>query len=339
MEPARKRIFSPVWQHFELISDTKVKCLLCSKELGYNNNTSMLRHYRALHENKEAAQPSSDLVPLSSENYIIMAECIKVLAPFYEATLELSEEKRVSGSKLIPILTMLHHALEEGDLGILETQESRGLTESLRRQIQDKLYVYQSKSITSLATILDPRFKKLGFLSPKKAEEAEKRLIAECAAVLRNTSSSFSSTASSSETSLPGTQVFRRKWYNERREGPFEVVRSTGTAVQVKGSPTCHLSHCVKVPREEGPLSLSKEQDENVDTHAAGQEMHENLQHQGSKEEIVPVVDNDDFVDFSDDARNNDADNGQERRFRDRDFQQVPETIEHTSEGFKTRQL
>ncbi|KAM7405312.1 hypothetical protein PAMP_012584 [Pampus punctatissimus] len=68
-----------------------------------------------------------------------MAECIKVLAPFYEATLELSEEKRVSGSKLLPILTMLHHALEEEDLGILETQESRGLTESLRRQIQDKL--------------------------------------------------------------------------------------------------------------------------------------------------------------------------------------------------------
>ncbi|KAM7405313.1 hypothetical protein PAMP_012585 [Pampus punctatissimus] len=56
----QERRFSPVWQHFELISDTKVKCLLCSKELGYNNNTSMLRHYRALHENKEAAQPSSD---------------------------------------------------------------------------------------------------------------------------------------------------------------------------------------------------------------------------------------------------------------------------------------
>uniref|UniRef100_A0A3Q3FJ29 Murine leukemia virus integrase C-terminal domain-containing protein n=1 Tax=Labrus bergylta TaxID=56723 RepID=A0A3Q3FJ29_9LABR len=40
-------------------------------------------------------------------------------------------------------------------------------------------------------------------------------------------------------------KVFRRKWFNERREGPFEVVRSTGTAVQVKGSPTWyHLSHC-----------------------------------------------------------------------------------------------
>uniref|UniRef100_A0A3Q1EE29 Murine leukemia virus integrase C-terminal domain-containing protein n=1 Tax=Acanthochromis polyacanthus TaxID=80966 RepID=A0A3Q1EE29_9TELE len=47
-------------------------------------------------------------------------------------------------------------------------------------------------------------------------------------------------------------KVFRRKWFNERREGPFEVVHSTGTAVQVKGSPTWyHLSHCVKAPRSQ----------------------------------------------------------------------------------------
>uniref|UniRef100_A0A3Q1BJZ8 Uncharacterized protein n=1 Tax=Amphiprion ocellaris TaxID=80972 RepID=A0A3Q1BJZ8_AMPOC len=51
-------------------------------------------------------------------------------------------------------------------------------------------------------------------------------------------------------------KVFRRKWFNERREGPFEVVGSTGTAVQVKGSPTWyHLLHCVKAPREAVPHS------------------------------------------------------------------------------------
>lgn len=48
--------------------------------------------------------------------------------------------------------------------------------------------------------------------------------------------------------------MFRRKWYNERRQGPFEVVRSTGTAVQVKGSSTWyHLSHCVKAQDDRGP--------------------------------------------------------------------------------------
>ncbi|XP_069025354.1 E3 SUMO-protein ligase ZBED1-like [Embiotoca jacksoni] len=61
MEPDRKRRISPVWEHFDLITPNKVRCLLCSKELGYNNNTSsMLRRYRALHENKEetGASPS-----------------------------------------------------------------------------------------------------------------------------------------------------------------------------------------------------------------------------------------------------------------------------------------
>ncbi|KAK1888545.1 Zinc finger BED domain containing protein 4 [Dissostichus eleginoides] len=54
MEPAKKRRTSPVWEHLDLISPNKVKCLVCSRELGYNNNTSsMLRHYRAIHEIKE----------------------------------------------------------------------------------------------------------------------------------------------------------------------------------------------------------------------------------------------------------------------------------------------
>jgi len=36
------------------------------------------------------------------------------------------------------------------------------------------------------------------------------------------------------------------------KERPFEVVHSTGTVVQVRGSPTWyHLSHCVKAPKEE----------------------------------------------------------------------------------------
>ena len=44
-----------VWFIFLLfLFHSKVKCLLCSRELGYSNNTSsMLRHYRAMHEMKE----------------------------------------------------------------------------------------------------------------------------------------------------------------------------------------------------------------------------------------------------------------------------------------------
>ena len=51
----------------------------------------------------------------------------------------------------------------------------------------------------------------------------------------------------------PGDQVylkiFRRKWFNNRREGPFTVTQSIGNAIRVQGSDTWyHLSHCIKAP-------------------------------------------------------------------------------------------
>ncbi len=53
---------------------------------------------------------------------------------------------------------------------------------------------------------------------------------------------------------VPGDQVylrvFRRKWNEPRREGPYKVVRATPTAVQVEGSTAWyHLNHCTRVPK------------------------------------------------------------------------------------------
>ena len=54
-------------------------------------------------------------------------------------------------------------------------------------------------------------------------------------------------------TILPGDtvylKVFRRKWNQPRYEGPHEVVKSTGVAVQIKDSPKwINLRHCIKAP-------------------------------------------------------------------------------------------
>ena len=56
-----------------------------------------------------------NIVPLTTEQYDIVAESLKVVSPFNNATMELSEVKRVWGSKDIPLLAMLHHTLEEED--------------------------------------------------------------------------------------------------------------------------------------------------------------------------------------------------------------------------------
>ncbi|KAK6301213.1 hypothetical protein J4Q44_G00293110, partial [Coregonus suidteri] len=113
-------------------------------------------------------------------------------------------------------------------------------------------------------------------------------------------------------------KVFRRKWYNERRDGPFEVVRSTGTAVQVKGSPTWyHLSHCVKAPTEEGPRVEREDGDRGE-------------QEEGEIVNVGINVDNDDTSDY---ARDDYAGGGKEGGFGEIDFQYVPEATGNISAG------
>ena len=55
----------------------------------------------------------TDVAPLSSDDYTIMEDCIRVLAPFYQATVEMTAEKTISGSKVIPMTKMLTHNLYE----------------------------------------------------------------------------------------------------------------------------------------------------------------------------------------------------------------------------------
>ncbi|ROL43699.1 Retrovirus-related Pol polyprotein from transposon 412 [Anabarilius grahami] len=74
---------------------------------------------------------------------------------------------------------------------------------------------------------------------------------------------------------LPGDQVylrvFRRRWNEPRREGPYTVVRATPTAIQVEGKTTWyHLNHCTRVPR----LRRREEEAENAEEDA-DQEAHE----------------------------------------------------------------
>ncbi|XP_034529273.1 zinc finger BED domain-containing protein 4-like [Notolabrus celidotus] len=58
--------------------------------------------------------------------------------------------------------------------------------EQLIRLLRERLYTLQSMSIMSLATLLDPRFKVIGFFSQTKAAEAIKRLTSECAIIRRS---------------------------------------------------------------------------------------------------------------------------------------------------------
>ena len=135
-------------------------------------------------------------------------------------------------------------------------------------------------------------------------------------------------------TIYPGDKVFvkvyRRKWFHPRREGPYEVVRSTGTAVQIKGSPTWHhVNNCVKAPRED-----EEQEEEDGDDQPPGEEDHEDGEDQeavqdqdaGEQNAIdLDTGDDGDGVHASDEGGSRDAAEDDGRRFETIDFQHVPD--------------
>ncbi|XP_052425984.1 uncharacterized protein LOC127968690 isoform X2 [Carassius gibelio] len=82
---------------------------------------------------------------------------------------------------------------------------------------------------------------------------------------------------------VPGDQVylrvFRRKWNEPRREGPYTVVRATPTAVQVEGSTTWyHLNHCTRVPTGKAERKESRQSDNAGESNEEESETHDEVQ-------------------------------------------------------------
>lgn len=67
--------------------------------------------------------------PLTANEYNHTRECITVLSSFNDAASELSEEKRVSGSKVIPLLKMIDHSVQD-DMLTLRTPKGLQLGEN-----------------------------------------------------------------------------------------------------------------------------------------------------------------------------------------------------------------
>ena len=170
----------------------------------WNSTYQMLAR---LHDEKEPVWVSlgslkTDITPLTADELNIIGEALLVLAPFHQATVELSEEKRVSGSKIIPMMKMLYHALER-NASNLHTQAAIQLHEHLRRRVTDTASNLESLSVLTLSTLLDPRYKSLGFRSSSKSSEAVSRLKSECAAVIGRTLTEPQPGPSSQQLSAP----------------------------------------------------------------------------------------------------------------------------------------
>lgn len=97
----------------------------------------------------------TDIPLLTAEEFSIATGCLTLLF------------SDVSVSKVIP-LKMLKQSLEE-DIRSETNARARELGGILMKNLKDKLGRAQSTSVKSVATLLDPRFKTIGFFSPTKA--------------------------------------------------------------------------------------------------------------------------------------------------------------------------
>ncbi|XDV34174.1 hypothetical protein PO909_004366 [Leuciscus waleckii] len=174
-------------------NDIRSKC----RKLVTYFRTSTTAKERLAQVQEQMGRPVLKMITLE---YEAVRDALDVLGPFRQATVELSGEKRVSASKVIPLMKMLHHAVTSKLEG-LNSNLTKQLGDSLVRRVREQAVNLESISVMTMPTLLDPRFKKLGFLSQGKLQEAVSRLKSECATVIR------SSGLQSASTNTPPAQL------------------------------------------------------------------------------------------------------------------------------------
>ncbi|XP_048063965.1 zinc finger BED domain-containing protein 4-like [Megalobrama amblycephala] len=182
----------------------------------------------------------------------------------------MSEEQRVSASKLIPLYRMLQHKLAQKK-GHAAQESTVQLGTHLQEGLHSRCGGYESFRSLAVATLLDPRFKNVAFGNPAKAQEAEKHITLECASLMRSNtatpepqstsgpSSSTQSTSGPSSSSSSSTPA-------ETQDSLWELfdnrIRETQAIHSATADATVEVKKYLKdvfLPRTHDPLSYWKE--------------------------------------------------------------------------------
>ena len=184
--------------HFKSSTTAKEKLCEIQRQMGrpehklvqevdtrWNSTFSMLQRLYEQREPLGAALSSlnTPLLPFSSEEYETINQCISVLSPIHQATVEMSTERRVSGSKVIPIVKMLKHQASRQCASTTHHIASN-LVHNINTNLQEKCAMLEKITSLTLATLLDPRFKEVGFCSPTSCQTAVERLTRECVNIM-----------------------------------------------------------------------------------------------------------------------------------------------------------
>lgn len=123
---------------------------------------------------------------LSEEHWSMVGVSLDALRPFEVVTREISSEKHVSVSKVIPLVALLLRSTASH-----ETQGSK-LAAVLSTQCQHRFRGIETFYGLSTSTYLDIRFKNIGFRDMANVDTVKKRLIAEMQSVSQTSAHSES---------------------------------------------------------------------------------------------------------------------------------------------------
>lgn len=114
---------------------------------------------------------------LTSEEWEVLKEVCQILKPFDLATTELSAEKNISISKVIPLVSGITRAVTAPKVE-LKTASGKKLAKALLTELNTRFENIEKKTEYMVSTFLDPRFREKGFTDSEKTLEAvEKRIV------------------------------------------------------------------------------------------------------------------------------------------------------------------
>ncbi|KAL7723973.1 hypothetical protein ACLKA6_017964 [Drosophila palustris] len=106
---------------------------------------------------------------LSGKELELLKAIITILRPLEEATKIISGDKYCTASMVIPIVNILKQKLQNLNGN---TPEANEVKEFLLLEIDRRMGPMEQVSILAMATMLDPRFKKLHFKDPRACANA-----------------------------------------------------------------------------------------------------------------------------------------------------------------------
>lgn len=222
-----------------------------------------------LYQRTESAREHN--ISFSQDNLDITQEALEILEPIYDVTVEISGEHYVTGSKIIPLAKILlggYSAMSRENQGqnrgtsTVKTQAQlhfrRVFAEALHKNLYHHLAQVEEMDLLRLATICDPRYKKIGFRFPEQASNAVKSLKDEMTRLENVRVSASAAQPESRPQTAKKTAQRKRSFWNAFDQ---EVERTTTNSAPVDdiGTEVFKYLKMKNIPREDNPLTWWQE--------------------------------------------------------------------------------